>query len=281
MSAITIIPVIKAIRSILAHPAVVSTPLDSLAAHLRRAAAPFVDEPRVAEQTLLPVSVVREAYTRKRESVYQALAADGLPAADAARVATMVAVNSTGLAGRSDALHAATSALAGAVTPVDLERAEVALVQAVEEEHAACFANALTATCTASASALGFESESVVTTKGVTKIVATDGSGRSLITVVHAGANETPRLETEVVGVSDGSCQRILDQFDAELAKRGVDGAPPERKTTGGLCMLEAAREFVTKKLKKSPTQPHTNRRSARRTQAQNAVTRATNGRGG
>jgi hypothetical protein len=47
------------------------------------------------------------------------------------------------------------------------------------------------------------------------------------------------------VGLHDGSCNEILDRFDAALAAEGVRAGAPRRSFTGGVCELAAAREFV------------------------------------
>ena len=81
------------------------------------------------------------------------------------------------------------------------------------------------------------------------RVIATDPAGRTLVTEIVNSRDGEPGLETEVVGVTDGSCNPILDAFDKALEAEGVHSAPPTRKFTGGVCELAAAREFVRKKI--------------------------------
>jgi hypothetical protein len=78
--------------------------------------------------------------------------------------------------------------------------------------------------------------------------VATDPAGRSLVTEIGTLPSGEASLTTEVVGVRDGSCGQILDRFDATLERLGVHAGPPQRRSTGGVCELAAARDLLRKK---------------------------------
>ena len=86
---------------------------------------------------------------------------------------------------------------------------------------------------------------------GMRRVVATDQTGRALVTEIHPGdETRTPSVETELVGVTDGSCQDVLDLFDRALEEEGVVAdASPKRKWTGGVCELSLAREFVRQQI--------------------------------
>jgi hypothetical protein len=70
------------------------------------------------------------------------------------------------------------------------------------------------------------------------------------------------------MGVTDGSCNEILDAFDRALEEAGVRAAPPKRKYTGGVCELAAARDYVLRKVRRPPpaqVSQHLRRRRATR----------------
>jgi hypothetical protein len=79
-------------------------------------------------------------------------------------------------------------------------------------------------------------------------VIATDPAGRSLVTEIGTLPSGEASLATEVVGVRDNSCGQILDRLDAILERLGVHAGPPQRKSTGGVCELAAARDLLRKK---------------------------------
>lgn len=83
----------------------------------------------------------------------------------------------------------------------------------------------------------------------ILRFAATDPSGRSLVTEISAPKDRDVRIETEVVGVSDGSCHSILDDFDKALEAEGLRSQPAKRKVTGGVCELAAVRAFVEREI--------------------------------
>jgi hypothetical protein len=129
--------------------------------------------------------------------------------------------------------------------------------------------------CQQAAVRVGFDRlETLAGLRGELRLIASDPAGRTLVTEIRTGGNGDVGLETEVVGVSDGSCHEILDAFDRSLEAEGIRSAPSQRKFTGGVCELAAAREFVRRKVKRPTTQAppavKTGREAIRRTQRLN-----------
>jgi len=107
------------------------------------------------------------------------------------------------------------------------------------------FTSALVVACTRASALAGFRAATVVRVSGVqTRIVATSPAGHALVTEIRVSLSGEASLATEVVGLRDGSCQGILDQFDSALEAEGVRGSAPTRRFTGGVCELAAARAF-------------------------------------
>jgi hypothetical protein len=76
------------------------------------------------------------------------------------------------------------------------------------------------------------------------------------VTEIGTAIDRETTIATEVIGMSDPSCGQILDEFNQALAEAGVRSSPPERKSTGGVCELEAAKEFIRRQPVKSKTTP-------------------------
>ncbi len=126
-------------------------------------------------------------------------------------------------------------------------RSREALYQTLQSEHRAVFVQSLTAACGNACSQLGFDRIEAVPAAidNRHRLVASHANGQSLVVEIHTDEQGHTNLATEVVGVHDGTCNELLDAFDDALEAQGVRGDPPDRKFTGGVCELTAAREFV------------------------------------
>lgn len=136
------------------------------------------------------------------------------------------------------------------------------VVAKIENSHQEIFTTALLEAGKRAALKIGFAKiESLPSPLSSTaRFAATDFSGRSIVTEISAPIGGDARIETEVIGVSDGSCQKILDAFDAALEAEGVRSQPANRKFTGGVCELAAVRDFLNRKpVPKSKVKSDTN----------------------
>lgn len=220
-----------------------------------RSATPKV---RNSIDTLQPVASLRDERKLRQQQAAAKLAADKLPPLQAARLSALESLAATPyLVQDSAALRQAVAAMGNAPSLAELRRAEQSLMTTIEAGHHQLFVQALTLACTEASMKVGFNS--VQTMPGLTentmRIIATDMTGRALVTEIHTDPQQEPGIETEVVGVTDGSCNQILDAFDRALEEAGVRAAPPKRKYTGGVCELAAARDYVLRKVKR-PAKP-------------------------
>ena len=135
------------------------------------------------------------------------------------------------------------------------DAAQARLMSELEVEHHRVLQESLVSACRNASSDAGFP---VVETRtgpaGVVRVLAHDKAGRGLVTEIKASMHEELGLETEVLGVSDGTCHEILDRFDQALRKQGVHGSAPRRESMGTVCHLAAAREFVNQQVRPSST---------------------------
>lgn len=186
-----------------------------------------------------------------RDEASARVAASANPVA-AEKAAALLAISQAPMAVRLGAVAAHLQRLTEARSVGAVRKAERALIQAITIENAVVMNDVLVATCREASIAAGFTRvETMVGALGQQRIVATDETGRALVTEIRSGSDtHSPSIETEVVGYTDGRCQPILDRFDASMKAQGVHSdEPPERRFTGGVCELAYAREFIRKKV--------------------------------
>ncbi len=199
---------------------------------------------------ILPAAELAEARRRTRDSAQKKLQAAGLPPLETARAAALLEVASVPYYVQdTQPVRQALGRMSTASSLAELAAAREACLRTIEFSHNQVLANALVMACSRACLTLGFDRLEVRSGSGeTTRVIATNPAGKTLVTEITAGA--APKMETEVVGVSDASCHAILDAFDAALEAEGVRSAPPQRRLTGGVCELAAAREFVRRKLR-------------------------------
>ncbi|MBN1827754.1 MAG: hypothetical protein JW884_01245 [Deltaproteobacteria bacterium] len=175
-----------------------------------------------------------------------------LSATEALKVSTLVAVSSSPcLIERSPKVTKTMEALCTAKNLSDAKIAQNALFKELESGHRKVFVKSLSLVCANAAIKAGFPTVRENIANGMTRIVATDRLGRALVTEIESEDHQEPNIITEVVGISDGSCRKIIDTFDQYLEEHGVKSAPPKRKFTGGVCDTAAALEYIRNKFAK------------------------------
>jgi hypothetical protein len=138
---------------------------------------------------------------------------------------------------------------------VHLLRSELSLT--LQHGHQQVLVERLTVACRNAAVRTGFEPLETENAGGGRRMAAVDKSGRILVTEVQVGNDGNISLATETVNITDGSCEGVLDSFEQALEREGVRSSYPERKSTGGVCELAAAKkaamDWVRRKVKPKP----------------------------
>ncbi|MFW6264463.1 MAG: hypothetical protein ACOC3E_02985 [Cyanobacteriota bacterium] len=202
---------------------------------------------KAANETIVPsTQTSRQTAQTLQQQALKLTQEAQLPLAEAAQVAGLVAANAY-VTANPQTLEAAWKPLQNATS---LETAKTALdnfVQQLETTHQQVVVQNLVLACTQAAMKVGFTPLESTTTvvKGTVRLIANDDTGRSLVTEIATESDRPIPLATEIIGSSDESCEAILDAFEAALAEQGVTASPPQRQFTGGICELEAARDFV------------------------------------
>jgi hypothetical protein len=122
------------------------------------------------------------------------------------------------------------------------------LMETLETEHQRVFLRSISDACAKAAQRIGFTgTELKASHPGELRVISTDPAGRSLVSEIRIDQRRDVHLETEVVG-GEGCCEQILDEFDIALEAEGVRSEPQGRRSTGGVCQLDASRALVKQK---------------------------------
>jgi hypothetical protein len=256
MSAILFLPFIQSIVAL----AVVDSAAVKLGGLLQSAFGPTarlpttVEAPNATALRVEPVSVVRSVTVEPERT-------RGLRGAPASSVEERKAAAVASLAARPylvepTRVRPAIEALRAAQTIATVERAHERLTELVEASHTQVFTQGLTAACERAAIAVGFDEVQVIASARGPRVVAKDAKGRALVTEIQSSADRMPSLETEVLGSRGRACEEILTAFDEALAAQGVQGGARERRSTGGVAMLAAARDLLGGAKSQTPARP-------------------------
>lgn len=197
---------------------------------------------------LLSLPTIRAQMPRVDEGVRREVASHGLTDVESARLRALMTLQTAPYTCEADLLRIPMQTLAEARTEAEVNTASKHLREVAENGHRELMTRALVKACENASIQAGFSSvDTMRGMNGVMRVVASDDSGRGLVTEIRMDPQYEPLLETEVVGVTDGSCARVMDQFDQALQEQGVRTATPARKPTGGVCELTAARELLRK----------------------------------
>jgi hypothetical protein len=123
----------------------------------------------------------------------------------------------------------------------------------VDGSHQKVFGESIKMACERASKQIGFTKFETMPNRvadGQIRFAATDVLGRTLVTEINAPIDGDVRINTEVLGVSDDSCQKVLDEFYDAVGREGVEiSGPPRREATGGVCASAAAKEFLALKM--------------------------------
>jgi hypothetical protein len=97
---------------------------------------------------------------------------------------------------------------------------------------------------------IGFDRVSVRDDRrGGVRVIAEDPNGRALVTEV----NPHGHVRTEVLGVSDATCHRIMEDFMQALRKEGLEFRIEDRRWTGGIPQTDAGVEWACRSTRAEP----------------------------
>lgn len=213
--------------------------------------------PTATDAAVKSAAALRIEQRTIQQDVQRSLATSNLSDVEAAKVTALAsAASAPYLVADTNALHSTLKTLETAGSVVEVQRAEEQLRRVLEAQHHQVFVESLTVACERATLAAGFQTVEVARGIGDTvRVVGSNPAGHALVTEIDINPRHEPTIETEVVGVTDGRCNSILDKFEAALAEAGVRGTPPKRRFTGGVCELSAAKEFLRRKARRNTAQ--------------------------
>jgi hypothetical protein len=217
--------------------------------------------PQFSADVLRPPSLVEHDASLYMKATRSLMEEAHLPTAEQMRVSALLSLASGPyIVETSAVLEQPLAALLSAETAAEVGRARKVLAETARTEHQQAFTHGLTHACESAFRKTGFSNLAAsLGRRGEIRVVGVDSQGRSLVAEIRQGKNGDPSLEAEVVGVRDGSCHEILDAFEKALIEQGVRHLPPTRKATGGICQLEAAKDFVRRQSdRKAHSEPNT-----------------------
>jgi hypothetical protein len=116
--------------------------------------------------------------------------------------------------------------------------------QVLEANNKQVLVQSLTIACQNASLKTGFSQITTQNRQGKIRVIAKNYTGQALVSEIDV-ANQV-QISTETVGITDGSCNAIIAQFEKALEEEGViRQGTPDRKFTGGICELSASQEFA------------------------------------
>ncbi|MBD2179279.1 hypothetical protein H6F42_20355 [Pseudanabaena sp. FACHB-1998] len=116
--------------------------------------------------------------------------------------------------------------------------------QVLEANNKQVLVQSLTIACQNASLKTGFSQITTQNRQGKIRVIAKNYTGQALVSEIDV-ANQV-QISTETVGITDGSCNAIIAQFEKALEEEGViRQGTPDRKFTGGICKLSASQEFA------------------------------------
>lgn len=213
--------------------------------------------PTTTDAAVKSAAALRAEQRTIQQDARRTLVASNLSDVEAAKVAALAsAASAPYLVADTNALQSTLKTLESAGSVVEVQRAEEQLRRVLETQHHQVFVESLTVACERATLAAGFQTIEVTPGVGdIVRVVGSNPAGHALVTEIDTNPRREPTIETEVVGITDGRCNAILDKFEAALAEEGVRGTPPKRHYTGGVCELSAAKEFLRRKARRNAVQ--------------------------
>lgn len=189
-----------------------------------------------------PASLRSDFATRFRSTV-QNLQASNLEPADVKKAALLSTVSQmdfkvTDKATFNRNLKAVIDTTDEKVLSKSMER----VMQGLEADHTKAFEANLARACAVASAKVGFERVTVKPVNGKLQVIATNIEGRHLLSEISVD-KQTQRVDcsTEPIGITDGSCTKIMEQFNDELRKMRIKVGEESTQVTGGACQLPYA----------------------------------------
>lgn len=124
-----------------------------------------------------------------------------------------------------------------------VKREVKALMNQLKASHTKVFTSTLARACAKASLAVGFKEVEVKEVLGKLEVIATNMIGQRLISEISMDQKTSAvNVNTETIGITDGSCSLIMNRFNDELKRTGIKIGNEEMKFTGGACQMSYAK---------------------------------------
>lgn len=109
----------------------------------------------------------------------------------------------------------------------------------IKNEHTRVFTNILSSAIQTASNNIGFNQiKHEVVSPGLTRIIATNTQGYNLISEIHTDKQKRVDILSELEGITDNSCNKIMNDFNKQLEALGIMAERKDRKPTGGIAQM-------------------------------------------
>lgn len=225
---------------------------------VRRVESVPVDEAARERAALLAAGLTQLLGTAAR-AVYEALQArperltsSSLPKIEREQVAALLDLRGAPAAvGQGARLEAGARAVLAASTAEEALQERLQLGALLNESRRQALGASLALCCREATLELGFTPLGAKEDGGLPlRVAAADAAGRAIVSEIRAEEDGSVTLESEVAGVTDGSCAGLMERFEKLLEEKGVRSAAPQRRPTGGVLETRAARAYAGSRLR-------------------------------
>ena len=113
------------------------------------------------------------------------------------------------------------------------------LMNQLEVTHTKVFVSNLAKACATASLKVGFKQLEIKQLNGKLEVIATNNIGQRLNSEISIDLNtNNVNVNTETIGITDGSCKAIINSFNNELKRMGIKIGNEKTTFTGGVCQL-------------------------------------------
>lgn len=113
----------------------------------------------------------------------------------------------------------------------------------LEVSHTEVFAQNIATACAIASKNIGFREVEIKTVQGKLEVIASNNQGQRILSEINVDSKTNQvNANTETIGITDGSCMSIINQFNEELRKMNIKMGNESKTFTGGVCQMSYAK---------------------------------------
>lgn len=113
----------------------------------------------------------------------------------------------------------------------------------LEAVHTEVFAQNIANSCAIASQNIGFREVEIKIVQGKLEVIASNNQGQHILSEINIDPQTNQvNANTETIGITDGSCLSIINQFNEELKKMNIKIGNEKNTFTGGVCQMSYAK---------------------------------------